>query len=99
MKKLLQSKILLFSFCVFLQGITAFCFASVCVRQMRWKRFRSPNLLENMVIIWPPIERLLVFVFSSTQQGTFPGTHAAAFLVSFSGAASTMCLLYYIITY
>lgn len=52
-------------------------------------------MLENMVIIWPPIERLLVFIFPSTQQDTFLGTHAAAFLVSFSGAASTMYLLYY----
>lgn len=39
---------------------------------------------------------ILVFIFSSTQQGAFPGTYAAAFLVSFSGAASTMYLLYYV---
>lgn len=62
---------------------------------MRWKS-QSPNLLENMVIIWPPIEILLVFIFSSTQQDAFPGTLAAVFLVSFSGAASTMYLLCYV---
>lgn len=49
---------------------------------------QASKFLENMVIIWPPMERLLVFIFSSPQQDTSPG----AFLVSFSGVSS-VCLL------
>lgn len=53
---------------------------------------QASKFLENMVIIWPPMERLLVFIFSSPQQDISPGTRAAAFLVSFSGASSLYLL-------
>lgn len=52
---------------------------------------QASKFLENMVIIWPPMERLLVFIFSSPQQDS-SGTHTAAFLVSFSGASSLYLL-------
>lgn len=49
---------------------------------------QASKFLENMVIIWPPTERLLVFIFSSPREDTSPG----AFLVPFSGVSS-VCLL------
>lgn len=96
MKKLLQSKISLFSFYVFLQGITDFFLFCICLLERdEIREAQASKFLENMVIIWPPMERLLVFIFSSPQQDTSPGTHAAAFLVSFSAPSSVYLLALY----
>lgn len=69
-----------------------FLFCICLLERDEMREAQASKFLENMVIIWPPMERLLVFIFSSPQQDTSPGTHTAAFLVSFSGASSVYLL-------
>lgn len=64
MKKLLQSKNSLLSSYFFLQGIVAFFyFVSAYWKWTRWERFRSPHFFESTVIIWSPVENLLILMF------------------------------------
>lgn len=72
-----------------------FLFCICLLERDEMREAQASKFLENMVIIWPPMEKLLVFIFSSPQQDT-SGTHTAAFLVSFSGASSVYLFPLYI---